>query len=153
MSTVFLAWWLARGKSAKQNASSQWVYYRLALCFQVGTKSCQHQVSGPWSRKESGMKEKAAEEWVDASPSAKEGYLSIFLSQGNVSLQCYFNLQRMRKACSVAAEINTAIRRPPLRDRDHMCFARGVCFALREHANGFSRKVTRDLCQAEITVD
>lgn len=97
--------------------------------FLVGTKSHQHQVSSPWSHKESCRKEAAAEEWVDASPSAKEGYLSIFVSRGNVSLQHYFNLQRMRKACSVVAEIDRAVRCPSLRERDHMCFARGVCFA------------------------
>lgn len=91
---------------------------------------------------------------MDASPSAKAGYLSIFVSAGEcLSLQRYFNLQRTRKAGSVVAEIDTAIRRPSLRDQDHKCLARGVRFASQEHANGFSRKVTRDLCQAEITVD
>jgi len=83
---------------------------------------------------------------VDVSPSAKECYLSIFVSQGKVSLQRYFNLQRTRKV----AEINTAIKYPPPARR---LAPRGGCFAPREDANGFSRKVTRDLCQAEIPAD
>lgn len=49
--------------------------------------------------------------------------------------------------------MDPAIRCPALRDQDLAGFARGVSFASQEHANGFSRKVTRDLCQAEITVD